>query len=650
MGMELSAANVRRALGIAAAALLVAAVPATARQEESGPPVDPSALKRLSVEELMEIDVTSVSKRSEPLSSAAAAITVVTGEDIRRAGVTSLPEALRLATGLEVARADGHTWAITARGFNTTAANKLQVLIDGRTIYTPLFSGVFWDVQDTLLADIDRIEVIRGPGATLWGANSVNGVINIITKSAADSQGGRVFAAGGPDEAELAGARYGGTTAGGIAYRAYARLSHYAPLVFSDGRSAKDPLEREQGGFRLDGGHGGDAFTLQGDLYDGRYEDPVSGDGALGGGNLLGRWTRRTSESSDWRLQAYVDATHRSIPDLFSEERRTYDLDLQHHSLVGSRHEVVWGIGYRLSDDRVINSRLIAFLPPRPTETLVNAYAQDEITLVPRRLRLVAGTKVEHNDYTGLEVQPTLRLSYTPSARQTLWGGVSRAVRAPTRIDADVEFFAGPFTIIQGNPDFRSEVVIAYELGWRIQPMTGLSLDVATYYDDYDRVRTQEPTPGGIGGFPYVLMNQARARTSGLELAANYQMTSWLRWTAGYVHLDERFRLKHGSQDPTGATAEGNDPANQYSLRASLDLPRRVELDAFLRHVDALPQPAVPAYTELDLRLGWEPVRGLELSAVGRNLLHAHHPEFGNPGPARQEVPRSVFGRVAWRF
>jgi iron complex outermembrane recepter protein len=646
MGMKLSAANVRRALGVAATALLFAA-PAAAQAEEAGPPVDPSSLKRLSVEELMEIDVTSVSKRSEPLSTAAAAITVITGEDIRRSGVSSLPEALRLAVGVEVARVDGHTWAISARGFDSTAANKLQVLIDGRTVYTPLFSGVFWDVQDTLLADVDRIEVIRGPGATLWGANSVNGVINIITKSAAATQGGFVGAGGGPGEGEVAAARYGGRLAGGTAYRVYGRLSRTSPLAFANGESARDPLTREQGGFRLDGGHDGDAFTLQGDLYNGRYEDPPTPDGALGGGNLLGRFTRRVSDRSDWRLQVYVDSTHRSIPDFFSEERRTYDLDLQHHSLVGSRQDVVWGIGYRLSDDQVVNSPVVAFLPPRPTETLVNAYAQDEIALVRERLHLVVGTKLEHNDYTGFELQPTLRLSYTPDAQQTLWGAISRAVRAPSRIDTDVEFFAGPFTILQGNPDFRSEVLVAYELGWRIQPAAGLSFDLATYYDDYDRVRTQEPTPAG---FPYVLANMATARVAGAELAANYQMTSWLRWTASYSHLDERFRLKPGSQDPTGATAEGNDPANQWSLHASLDLPRRVQLDAFLRHVDELPQPIVPAYTELDVRLGWEPVPGIELSAIGHNLLHPQHPEFGNPGPTRQEVPRSVVGRVAWRF
>jgi iron complex outermembrane receptor protein len=648
--MKLSAARVRRALCLLAAAALSRAAHAAAQPEEARPPVDPSILKRLSVEELMEIDVTSVSKRSEPLSTAAAAVSVITGEDIRRSGVTSLPEALRLAVGLEVARVDGHTWAVSARGFNITTANKLQVLIDGRSIYTPLFSGVFWDVQDTLLADIDRIEVIRGPGAALWGANAVNGVINIITKSAAATQGGRVVAAGGEREGAIAGVRYGGTTAGGTAYRAYGRFSHYAPLVFANGASAHDPLQRTQGGFRVDGGGDGGAFTLQGDLYDGYYGDPTAGDGALGGGNLLGRWTRRTSERSDWRLQAYVDATHRSIPNLFSEERRTYDVDLQHHSLLGARHEVVWGLGYRLSDDRVVNSNLVAFLPPRPTETLVNAYAQDEIALARQRAHLTVGTKLEHNDYTGFEVQPTVRLSYTPSARQTLWGAVSRAVRAPTRIDADVEFFAGPLTLIQGNRDFRSEVVVAYELGWRVQPATGLSLDVATYHNVYSRLRTQEPTPGAPGGFPFVLANRGRAENDGVGLLANFQMAPWLRWTAGYTYLDERFRLEPGSHDPTGATAEGDDPHHQLMLRASLDLPRRVELDAFLRHVGELPQPVVPAYTELDLRLGWQPVPGLELSLVGRNLLHAHHPEFGNPGPTRQEVPRSVFGRVAWRF
>ncbi|HXO18936.1 MAG TPA: TonB-dependent receptor [Thermoanaerobaculia bacterium] len=631
----------------------LAAAAAAAEEPASEPPLDPVALKRLSVEQLMEIDVTSVSKRSEPLSAAAAAITVITAEDIRRSGVTNLPDALRLATGLEVAQADGHTWAISARGFNATTANKLQVLIDGRSVYTPLFSGVFWDIQDTLLADVDRIEVIRGPGATLWGANAVNGVINIITKDAAHSQGGRVFAAGGPGEGALAGTRYGGTTDGGMAYRVYGKTTHQDALVLPSGASANDPLQRAQGGFRLDvgggggGGGGADSFTLQGDLNTGYYGDAVFGDSDLDGGNLLARWSRRSSDTSDWRLQAYVDYTHRSIPALFAEQRRTFDLDLQHHLLAGSRHELVWGLGYRVSGDRVENSAVIAFLPPRPTETLVNAFAQDEITLVPHRLQLTLGTKVEHNDYTGFELEPSARLAFTPSPTATLWSAVSRAVRSPTRFDTDLQFFSASHLVVAGSPDFRSESVVAYELGWRTAPRPGLTFDVATFYNVYRQLRSQEPSPQGL---PFVLENKLDAETAGAELSANYQMTPRLRWTAGYTYLHERFHLEPDSQDPSGGSAEHDDPQQQWSLRASLDLPRRVELDAFLRHVGELPAPVVPAYTELDLRLGWEPVVGIELSLVGRNLLHARHPEFGFPGPLRQEVPRSVFGRIAWRF
>jgi len=648
--MTLSAPAIRAPrplLGLVLALSL--ASPALAQQAAA---LDPAALKRLSVEELMDIDVTSVSKRSEPLSTAAAAISVITSEDIRRYGATSLPELLRLATGLEVARADGHTWAISARGFDITTANKLQVLIDGRSIYTPLFSGVFWDVQDTLLADIDRIEVIRGPGAALWGANAVNGVINIITKDAAQTQGGRVFAAAGGDEGAAAGVRYGGKLGDGASYRAYARFSHYDPLVFPNGASARDPLQRTQGGFRLDGGTGGaggvgsDAYTVQGDLYTGFYGDPFAADADLNGGNLLGRWTRRTSATADWKLQVYADLTHRSIPRLFAEQRSTYDLDLQRHVHAGA-HDVLWGVGYRVSGDQVTNSDVIAFLPARRTETLASAFARDEIALVRDRLHLVAGTELEHNDYTGFELQPTLRLAYTPSPKETLWSAVSRAVRTPTRIDTDVRFFAGPVTAVEGSPGFRSEVVVSYELGWRIQPAPGLSLDTATFYSVYDHLRSQEATDGGL---PVVLANKAKATTAGIEVSANYQMRPWLRWTAGYSYLDERFGLEPGSSDPTGGTAEGDDPGNQLSLRASLDLPRRVQLDFFLRHVGELPQPVVPAYTELDVRLGWEPVAGLELSLVGRNLLHPHHAEFGAAGPLAQEVPRSVFGRAAWRF
>jgi iron complex outermembrane receptor protein len=642
--------------------LLLLALPPAARGQEPRPAevaalagaADPSALKRLSLEELMQIDVTSVSKRNERLSAAAAAITVITAEDIRRSGATSLAETLRLATGLEVAQADGRTWAITARGFNLTTANKLLVLIDGRSIYTPLFSGVFWDVQDTLLPDVERIEIIRGPGATLWGANAVNGVINIITKSSRETQGGVAVAGGGEKERAFGGVRYGGQAGSGVSYRAYGNYDYRDALTEADGRSAQDPLRRGQGGFRLDwdrpksGATKADTVTLQGDLYQGLAGEAIRPDTELSGGNLLGRFTRPLEGGGDLRLQLYFDHTHRRTPEFFEERRNTYDLDLQHHFLPTARQEVVWGIGYRVTADQVGNSAVVAFLPDHRTQSLLNLFAQDEITLLPDRVHLTVGSKLEHNDYTGFELQPSLRLSYTPSPEQTLWGAISRAVRTPTRIDTDVRFDAGSLVLLRGDTGFRSETVVAYELGWRLAPRQDLTFDVATYYNVYSHLRSQELTGGD--NLPIFFANKLKADTWGGEAAANYQLLPWWRWYAGYSYLHKRFSFEPGSTDGTEGLAEGNDPTGQLWLRTSLDLPGRTELDGWLRHVDALPSPKVPAYTELDLRLGWRATPALEISLAGRNLLHAHHPEFGSPGPTREEVPRSLYGKVEWHF
>jgi iron complex outermembrane recepter protein len=628
--------------------LLLAALPAAARAQRCAP-VDPEALKRLSLEELMNIPitVTSVSKFSEPLSTAAAAVTVITAEDIRRSGATNLPDLLRLATGLQVAQADGRNWAISARGFSQTMSNKLLVLIDGRSIYTPLFSGVFWDVQDTFLADIDRIEVIRGPGATLWGANAVNGVINILTKCAQETQGGLAMAGGGESERAFGGVRYGGR-AGGAAYRVYGNYDYRGALEFAKGKSAEDPLRRGQGGFRLDWERSKeDAYTFQGDLYRGLAGEALRADTDLSGGNLLGRFTRQL-ERGDLKLQLYFDRTHRRTPNFFEEGRDTWDLDFQHHLQATGRQEVVWGVGYRWTADRVENSVGNVFVPNHRTQSLLNVFAQDEITLLPERVRLTLGSKLEHNDYTGFEVQPSVRLAYTPSAKQTVWGAISRAVRTPTRLDTDLHFLSRGFVFFQGNPDFRSESVVAYELGWRGEPRRNLSLDLALFYNDYDHLRTQEFTKGGL---PLTFGNKLRAETAGAELSANYQMLPWWLWSAGWSYLHKRLALAADSTDPALGQEEGNDPLRQLWVRTSLDdLPGGTEFDLWLRRVDSLPAPKVPAYTELDLRAGWRATRTIDFSLIGRNLLHAHHPEFGAPSPNREEVQRSIYGRIEWRF
>jgi iron complex outermembrane receptor protein len=635
-----------------AALLLFLAVPVWPVQVAELP-APASELKRLSLEQLMEIDVTSVSKRSEPVSGAAAAITVITGDDIRRSGANNLPDALRLAVSIAVAQSNGNTWAIGSRGFNLTTSNKLLVLIDGRTVYTPLFSGVFWDVQDVMLEDVDRIEIIRGPGATLWGANAVNGVINILTRSSHETQGALVTLGGGKEEEGFASFRQGGRIGDGTTYRAYGKYSYRDALAYADGGSARDPLRRGQAGFRLDraGSEAGTGdFTLQGDAYHGLAGQTVviRADTVLDGANLLGRWTHNYSADSGSALQVYYDYTHRRIPQWFEEHRHTVDVDYQHRIRVGSRQQVVLGGGYRTTHDQVGNSPGVAFLPDHVTESLFSAFAQDEIAL-ESHVRLTLGTKLEHNRWTGFEVQPSVRLAWVPNERHTLWGAISRAVRTPTRYDEDIVFYTAAGTpLLEGSNRFVSEEMLAYELGYRAQVRTGLLLDVATYYNTYDHLRSYEPAPSTV--FPYEFGNRLNADTWGFELRMSAQATPWWRLHAGYAYLNKNLRLDPQSFDPTGGKAEGNDPRSRFVLRSLMDLPRNVELDGTLRYVARLPSPVVPAYTELDLRLGWHATGALELSLVGQNLLHARHPEFGAPSPLREEVQRSLYGKATWRF
>jgi iron complex outermembrane receptor protein len=638
--------------------LALAAAPGHA--QDTGPAVDPAELKNLSIEELSQLDVTSVSRRSERLSQAAAAVTVITQEELRRSGATSLPEALRLAASLHVARSTQGSWAISARGFNSAAADKMLVQIDGRSIYTPLFAGVFWDVQDVLLEDVDRIEVIRGPGATLWGANAVNGIINIITRPAADTQGGLVTAGGGtPLERAFGAVRYGGAfgeaSDGAEAedkgaaghYRVYGKGFDRGPLVFVGGRSAQDPMRMGQGGFRSDWhATGQDAFTLQGDAYSGRLGQALRSDTQLDGGNLLGRWSRPVSERSDLEVQVYWDRTHRDIPGQFAEHRDTWDVDLQDHLRLSEKNDLVFGGGFRSTADRVGNSASLLFLPDRRTRNLFSLFAQDEIALLADRLHLTVGSKLEHNDWTGLEVQPTVRFAWTPDDHRTLWAAVSRAVRTPSRLDEDIVFLAGGRVVLQGSPDFVSEKLIAYELGYRVQPDPRLSLDAAAFYNVYTDLRSQELQPDGR----IVLGNGLEAETWGLELRANCQLLPWWRLQAGATWLDKHLHLDPGSTDPTGGQGEGNDPPSRFSLRSLIDLPRGVELDAALRYVDRLPAPVVPAYLTLDLHLGWKVVRSLELALVGQNLLAPRHAEFGPATASREEIERGVYGKATWRF
>ena len=627
--------------------------------------VPTAVLKKTSLEDLMKMDVTSVSKRPEPYAQAAAAIQVITQDDIRSSGASSIPEALRLADNLQVAQIDSRQWAISARGFNGSAANKLLVLIDGRSIYTPLFSGVFWDVQDYLLADIDRIEVISGPGGTLWGANAVNGVINIITRNAKDSQGLLVEAGGGTELRGFEGVRYGGKLATNVSYRVYEKYFNRDSTVRANGRSAQDEWQMGQTGFRVDwDANPKNLLTFQGDFYEGAISQTnPAPDVRVAGGNFLSRWSHEISADADLKLQLYYDRTHRVLPNLFGEDLDTYDLDFQHHFRLGDRHNFIWGAGYRFTHDDVKNAPpgpltpiALSFLPAKVDHDVVSGFVQDEITL-RENLLFTLGTKIEHNDYSGIEVQPSGRLSWNVTSNQTVWTAISRAVRAPSRIDRD--FFAYVFvpgipppTLLAGGPNFKSETVIAYELGYRIQPHAKISASISGFYNDYDNLRGLN-----TNAVPPTIDNSVKAETYGAEVEATYQMLDWWRWRAGYTFIEEHFRIKPGKFDSSRGLGEASDPEQQFSLRSSMDLPGNTELDARLRWVDTLHNISngklgtVPSYLELDVRFSWHPTDRLELSIAGQNLLHDHHPEFGFPDPNRRsEIERGVYGKVSWKF
>jgi len=427
-------------LGIGNASAQTASSVASPRPVPSPSPAgyrSPSELKKLPLEQLADVEITSASRRPEPLSQASSAISVITSDDIRRAGVTNLPDALRLGPEMEVAQIDGHTWAISTRGFNSSAANKLQVLMDGRSLYTPLFSGVFWDVQQAFLPDLEQIEIIRGPGATLWGANAVNGVINIRSKSADETQGVLIYGGGGIEESGFGGIRYGGMADANTAFRVYVMHDSRDSLELSNGADAEDDYHITQGGFRIDSKiHRDDTLTLQGDAYGGTFGQFESGDVDVDGQNIIGRWTREISNDSSLTLQAYFDRTHRLIPNVFEESRETYDIDFQHQLRMGE-HDIVYGANYRLSHDDIANGSVLAFLPSDDTEHLISAYAQDEWHIVPDLFSITAGSKFEYNTFSGFEVQPTARFTLLPAKGQTIWGAISRAVRTPTRIDQD---------------------------------------------------------------------------------------------------------------------------------------------------------------------------------------------------------------------
>ena len=597
-------------------------------------------LADLSLEELGNLVVTSVSRRQERLAEAPASIYVISREDIRRAGVTSLPEALRLAPNLQVARADTNQYAISARGSNAVLANKLLVMIDGRVVYTPLFSGVFWEAQDTLLEDIDRIEVISGPGATLWGANAVNGVINVITRSAHSTQGVAVGVGGGNLE-RGAFARYGAQIGAQTSVRVYAKVNDRDNSQLTDGRPIRDESDLGQIGFRLDSADATRSFTVQGDVYRGRIDQAPS-ERDIRGANLLGRFTQSLAKDSSLVVQAYYDHTFREHPGIFREKLDIFDLDLQYGLVPFDGHTLLMGAGYRHARDRVTNPVIQAFLPPDKDLNWAHVFLQDEIALGPG-LKATLGIKVEDNTYTDAEILPNARIAWQMADNRLLWGAITRAVRAPSRIDREFFVPAAPPFLLAGGPNFDSEIANVAEVGYRTNVGNRFSGSVTLYWHDFDRLRSLEPRPGGL-----MFENKIAGRTYGIEAWAEYRPIERWRLSAGLVRQRVKFEREPDSLDTTGLVAAGNDPSGWWQLRSNLDLGQNLDLDVRARRVSSLPNPYVPAYTAVDLRIGWRPMRQLEASVSVQNAFDPSHPEWGTAAN-RAEFQRAFFVQLVWR-
>jgi iron complex outermembrane receptor protein len=643
-------------------------------------------LSQVSLEDLMNIQVTSVSKKEQKMSQAAAAIFVITQEDIRRSGAANIPDLLRLVPGLAVSQINANTWAVSARGFNQQFTNKLLVLIDGRAVYTPLLGGVNWDTQVVPLEDIDRIEVIRGPGATIWGANAVNGVINVVTKRAADTQGALVTGGGGTEGQAQGTVQYGGTLRGNTNYRVFTDYLSHNALPEPGGGSGDDAWHLLHGGFRADANISTkDSVTLQGDVYAGEegatiihifsIDPPVVANrdvlAGLSGGNLLARWNHTFSSRSDTTFQFYFDNYERTGPES-DETRNTIDFDFSHHWIWGSHQDVVWGAGYRRTWDQDLGTIDQAFNPPNTELQLFTFFAQDTFKVLPDRLFLTAGTKVENNYFTGYELEPSVRLAWAPSNWMTFWSAVSRAERTPARRDtglnAALAVFPDPAgsstpveVVLFGNPKFRSEHVLAYEAGFRAQPNRRLSLDASTFFNRYDHLESHEPgqevlEPSPAPArfvIPITFGNLMYGTTEGGEISANLKLTD--RWTISpsYAFLEMHLHTKAASQDTLSvAEFEGSSPRHQAQLRSHVDLSHGLSWDASANFVSALPTQGVASYTRLDTQLKWKFAERAEISLVGQNLLRDHHLESMDALTLVNSslIKRSAYAKFSWRF
>jgi iron complex outermembrane recepter protein len=633
------------------------------------------SLADLDIEELARIRVSSPSRRLEPVTRASAAVFVISPEDIRRSGATTLPEALRLVPGLQTSRVTARDWSITSRGFAEQSPNKLLVLVDGRAVYSPLFAGVFWDVQDLALEDIERIEVILGPGATLWGSNAVNGVINVTTRPAAATRGGLATLRGGTAQHVTATARYGAALGADGGVRVYGRFMDRAPSKLTGADAGEDDWQQGQGGFRMDvDATPADRLTLQGDAYTGSggqmvrralpsapFAETVLDELDAHGLNLLGRWTHRFGEVHELQVQSYFDRSVREVPASFGRVAvNIFDIELQHRFPLGRRHDFLWGAGYRLNADTISGTFTTQLVPSARTTHLITAFAQDEITLAENRWFLTLGAKLERNDFSGVELQPNVRLLWQPVPHHSVWSAVSRAVRIPSRLDTDVRFVAQvipgtPPVVVRfdGNELFDSEELVALEAGWRSELHRTVSLDLSAYYSWYDQLRSVGTLPvtieQGTVVQPFEVRNEATGHAWGGTVAAHWRPSRQVQFRGSYTYLDMGVGLEEDASAGAAPNVNrGFNPRHQAALRTSVSSTGGFEADVMLRYVGELPSPPVSDYLQADARLGWHVRPGITVALVGRDLFSARHPEFASV--PQREIQRRAELQLEWRF
>jgi iron complex outermembrane receptor protein len=671
-----SALACKRVLAFTAIALLVFPGPPTHAQTTD--------LTQESLEDLMNIDVTSVSKREQKISQAPAAIFVITSEDIRRSGALDIPDLLRMVPGLDVAQIDSSKWAISARGFNGQYANKLLVLVDGRTVYNPMFAGTFWDTQNVALDSIERIEVIRGPGAAVWGSNAVNGVINVITLSAADTQGGYVSGTAGNNSIGPGSFRYGGKVPGLGAYRVVAEGFQYKTSPTFSGLDGQDDWRLVHGGFRTDSKISArDSLTTEGEGYKGNagelvatpisIQPPVTATVALrdrySGWNMLARWDRTISSKSGTSLLAYFDRTTGG-DSTYELGLNTFDIDFQHHIVLGARHNIVWGLGYRVTSDDTDPTLRIVFSPQGRRNQLFSAFAQDEIAIVPDRLHLSLGARIEHNFYTGFDLQPSARLVWTVNSKSMIWTATSHADRTPARSDTDlrVNYAALPaqgnmplLVSLFGNPNKKNELLTAFEGGYRSAWSSKLSLDSTLFYNHYHDLTSVEPGPIILEASPapvHLLLpdmqgNGLYGETHGIEFYAHWKVTGVWTLSPGYTFFSLHLHPCANSHDFTTASGtEGGSPDHQAQLRSTLSLPRNLQWDTSVYFVNRLPAVSIPSYTRLDTGIVWRVGERVSVSVIGQNLLKNLHPEFAGPSSSVQSglIRRGAYAKIDWSF